>query len=260
MQEQLTFQGFGESLAEKVQHSIELMRAYEPQDGYYLGFSGGKDSCVLRAIADMAGVKYDANYNVTTIDPPELIQFMRQHHPDVIWQRPDVPLWRMVEKKGLPTRRVRWCCAHYKEGGGKERVKALGIRAAESKARAGRWKEITYWKRDLVVCPLYFWTDTDLWTFIDVHKIPVCSLYADGFKRLGCIGCPMARKDIEFKRWPRFERNWRKAANTYWEDKKGESTARQFKIFPTADEWFDWWVSNESMPTDDDDCQMGLFQ
>ena len=45
---------------DKVDKAIMRLQTYEPPEGYYLCFSGGKDSCVIKALADMAGVKYDA--------------------------------------------------------------------------------------------------------------------------------------------------------------------------------------------------------
>jgi len=57
-----------------VEQSIELMRHEERRcgdAGYYLAFSGGKDSIALYRLAEMAGVKFDAHYSMTTIDPPE---------------------------------------------------------------------------------------------------------------------------------------------------------------------------------------------
>ena len=45
----------------KVEVAIERLKLFEPEEGYYLCFSGGKDSVVVKALADMAGVKYDAH-------------------------------------------------------------------------------------------------------------------------------------------------------------------------------------------------------
>lgn len=75
-------------LSEKVSASIQRMKAFEPPEGYLLAFSGGKDSVVLKALADMAGVKYTAHYNVTSVDPPELVRFIREKYPDVAWEYP----------------------------------------------------------------------------------------------------------------------------------------------------------------------------
>ncbi len=47
---------------DKVQTAIDRLRAFEPKEdhpGYYLADSGGKDSTVVRAPAQMAGVRFD---------------------------------------------------------------------------------------------------------------------------------------------------------------------------------------------------------
>lgn len=61
----------------KVETAIERLKRYEPEDGYWLAFSGGKDSMTIKTLADMAGVKYDAHYQITSLDPPELVQFIK---------------------------------------------------------------------------------------------------------------------------------------------------------------------------------------
>lgn len=69
---QLNIQG-----RDKVEAAIKRLQMFEPEEGYYLAFSGGKDSVCVKALADMAGVKYDAHYNITTVDPPELVAFVK---------------------------------------------------------------------------------------------------------------------------------------------------------------------------------------
>ena len=62
---------------DKVQTAIKRLQTFEPPEGYYLAFSGGKDSVVVKALADMANVKYDAHYALTSVDPPELVHFVK---------------------------------------------------------------------------------------------------------------------------------------------------------------------------------------
>ena len=69
---------------DRVQQAIERLQTFEPEEGYYLAFSGGKDSVTVKALMDMAGVKYDAHYSVTSVDPPELVQFVKTFN-DVIF-------------------------------------------------------------------------------------------------------------------------------------------------------------------------------
>lgn len=130
---------------DKVEMAIQRLKTFEPEEGYYLAFSGGKDSCVIKALADMAGVKYDAHYNVTSVDPPELIYFIREHHPDVKFEYSydkegkRVTMWNLIPRKGMPpTRLVRYCCDVLKEHGGEGRFKVTGVRKAESFARSNR--------------------------------------------------------------------------------------------------------------------------
>lgn len=134
---QLNFNG-----KDKVDIAIERFKAYEPDEGYYLAFSGGKDSVVIKALADMAGVKYDAHYSVTGIDPPELVRFIKDEHPDVVFDIPKdkdgkrITMWSLIPKKKMPpTRIVRYCCAELKERGGEGRFCVTGVRWAESVRR-----------------------------------------------------------------------------------------------------------------------------
>ena len=132
-------------LGEKVKASIERLKAFQPKngEGYYLAFSGGKDSVVIKALADMAGVKYDAHYNVTSVDPPELVRFIKENYPDVASDIPRYPstglpvtMWNLIPRQSIPpTRIARYCCRYLKERGGDGRMTITGVRWAESTNR-----------------------------------------------------------------------------------------------------------------------------
>ncbi len=127
-----------DSLAEKEKKAIETLKAFEPQDGsgYYLCYSGGKDSDVIRILAAIAGVKHDIVHNHTTADAPETVRYVRSI-PNVIINKPEITMWKLIEKKMMPpTRLMRYCCEVLKEHGGAGRVKVTGVRRAESYNRA----------------------------------------------------------------------------------------------------------------------------
>lgn len=121
---------------DKVKIAIDRLQAFEPPEGYYLAFSGGKDSQCIYHLAKAAGVKFDAHYNITGIDPPELVYFIRSNYPDVHRHLYKISFFRLIEKKGLPTRMNRFCCERLKEHGGEGRICVTGVRWAESRARA----------------------------------------------------------------------------------------------------------------------------
>ena len=83
---QLQINGDGK-IRDKVQMSVDLIRKWEPEEGYYVAFSGGKDSQCVYHLCQIAGVKFDAHYSVTSVDPPELVRFIREHYPDVQFER-----------------------------------------------------------------------------------------------------------------------------------------------------------------------------
>lgn len=262
------------TLDEKIERAIALLRAHEPPEGYYLAFSGGKDSCVIKELAKMAGVKFEAWYNNTTIDPPELVRFIKRAHPDARWNQPRRELGNMLHAiaqgpHGVapPTRFSRWCCKEYKETGGKGRVRVFGVRAAESRGRLERWSEVS---EDLygqpAICPIVYWADNQVWEFIRSTGIPYCELYDEGFDRLGCVGCPLINEGPrlrQFARWPRYGELWKRAVVANWErwkdvpnSKTGEP--RFHAKFRTGEEFWRWWLADER-PDVIRECQSGVL-
>lgn len=126
----------------KVDLAIGRLKSFEPPEGYFLAFSGGKDSQCIYHLAKMAGVKFDAHYSVTSVDPPELIRFIKEYYPDVQREIPHdkdgkpITMWNLIPRKHMPpTRFFRYCCKELKECNGKERVVLTGVRWAESLRR-----------------------------------------------------------------------------------------------------------------------------
>lgn len=257
---------------DKVQKSIDRLKAFEPKEGYFLAFSGGKDSVVIKALADMAGVKYDAHYSLTTVDPPELVRFIKDVHPDVEIIKPKLSMWRLIEKKGIPpTRLLRYCCAEMKEASGQGRVTITGVRWDESNNRkknrnlvnigtkkdgiihnddndeARRTVESCYRTKKTLVNPIIDWLDEDVWQFIREYKVPYCCLYDEGFTRLGCIGCPMSGTPgmkRDFERWPMYKRSYIRAFDKMIarRKQKGLGCDNQFASGQTC---FDWWIEDK---------------
>ena len=264
------------SLAKKIEYSIDLIRKSEkmalrldPESGFYNTFSGGKDSQVLYHLVKLSGVKHKTHMNLTSVDPPEVIRFVKLHYPDVELIKPRMSIYEMAKKKHiLPTRILRWCCAGFKETSGVGKVTLIGIRKEESARRSkrqeisstikGKRNEETFdqWseheekmvacvggKDKILVLPIIHWTERDVWEFLNANGIPHCELYDQGLHRIGCICCPMSNrkqklKDIE--RWPHVKRNWIKAIQ--WLIDNGYIG----HDFSDAETGFRWWISDKS--------------
>lgn len=262
-------------LQRKITYSLGLLRRAErlalqlSPDGFYLAFSGGKDSQCVYHLAKLAGVKFRAHMNVTTVDPPELMHFVRTHYPDVELHRPAENFYQLIErKKMLPRANRRFCCSELKEGGGVGTVVLTGVRATESSRRARRQEAEVFRPRrtraqpvDLFdlnaerqhLCiggrdkislqPIFRWTDADVWNFLRGNGIEYCRLYDEGFRRIGCIFCPMSTrraKALERRRYPGVERAFKRSIQKMIDE---HGYMRDFHA--TADEVFDWWLSME---------------
>lgn len=257
---------------DKVQVAIERFKAFEPPEGYFLAFSGGKDSVVIKALADMAGVKYDAHYRLTSVDPPELVRFVKSFNDVAI----DFPrdkdgkqktMWNLMPKRRMPpTRLSRWCCVDLKESGGEGRFIVTGVRRAESAKRAGRGGlelgdtktgkrervdpdnpdqeliHICRTKAQKILNPIIDWETDEVWEFIHSYGVPYCELYDEGFKRIGCIGCPIGGKQRieQFKRYPKIKRAYMKAFDRTIEARKSAGLETNWE---NAQELYDWWIN-----------------
>ena len=233
---------------DKVKLSVDRMIKYEPAEGYYLAFSGGKDSQVIYHIAKDNGIKFDAHYQNTTVDPPELIRFIKRNYPDVKFHNPELSMWKLIEKKLMPpTRMVRYCCEALKENGGWDRVVMTGIRAEESASRQARADIIYEWKKTkkkikTMFNPIIDWTEMEVWDYIDRNGIEYCELYDNGFDRLGCIGCPLiggARQMKEFGIYPKYYKNYIRAFERMINERKRKGKECEWK---TGQEVMDWWI------------------
>lgn len=125
--------------------AIQTLKFYEPyNEPYYLCYSGGKDSDCIRILAQLAGVKHECKHNLTTVDAPETVQYVRDTIGRENINYPDTTMWKLIVKELLPpTRIMRYCCSELKERGGKGRVKITGVRKDESVNRAKNQGKIT---------------------------------------------------------------------------------------------------------------------
>ena len=287
----------------KLDITIQRLKSFEPPEGYFIAFSGGKDSQCIYHLARMAGVKFEAHYHVTSVDPPELIYFIREYYPDVIFDVPHgedgkrISMWSLIVEKCMPpTRIARYCCAELKKANGDGRIVVTGVRWAESarrKANQGvaviggkpkitqkkadelgvdysisksgslvmnedneenrRLAEFCYRTQKMLLNPIVDWTDEEVWEFLnEIVKVPHCCLYDEGFKRIGCIGCPMAggaKQRQEFARFPKFRELYVRAFDRIIEHRNAEGLPTTWQ---NGEEVMRWWLQEWQEETEND--------
>jgi phosphoadenosine phosphosulfate reductase len=226
-----------------------------------VAFSGGKDSIVVLDLVRKAGVLHDAHMNMTSIDPAELVRFVKKYYPDVKRHAPELSMWKLIEHKmSPPTRKVRYCCDILKEHGGEGRFTITGVRWAESPKRAARKMVETCYRLPgkTFLRPIIDWSDEDVWEYIRSNNLPYPSLYDEGFKRIGCIGCPMSsNRKKEFKRWPKVEQRWKKAIYKAAQRRKENGWSRNInkehpKWATDGAKMWSWWMEENKQPSYND--------
>ena len=288
---------------EREKIAIERLKAFEPDDGYYLAYSGGKDSDCIKVLAHLADVKFEAIHNLTTVDAPETVWYVKSQS-DVKIDYPELSMWQLIVKKGLPpTRIMRYCCSELKERGGQGKLVVTGVRWAESIKRsesAGlvkiigkpkttqkeadeqeidyrinniggmilnddndknrRFVERCFRTRKTMVNPIVDWSDADVWDFLKHYGCDSNPLYQCGFKRIGCIGCPMAGKHRyrEFERYPKYKDNYIHAFEKMLETRKRNGLSNH-SHWNTGKDVFKWWMGENPLQlTFDDLIELGL--
>ena len=247
-----------------------------------LAFSGGKDSICLffvcKQTSEELGIPmekmFHVQYNVTNVDPPELVYFvrdvMKKEYSFIEMHHPQTTMWKLiVQKKFPPTRIMRYCCSELKESSNTKGGYTLtGVRRAESVKRSKRLayeavgskalrfgtdhillndnddrRETEYcMQKNAYVCnPIIDWSDDDVWHFIKGKNLPYCKLYDEGWKRLGCIGCPMKstkEREKDFKCYPKFAECYKRSFQRIIDD-HGEKFRGTWK---NGEDAFHWWL------------------
>lgn len=207
-------------------------------------------------------------------------------------------MWQLMRKKLIPPlRHKRYCCAELKERRTSEQGYSMistGVRKAESSRRAKQRSELEMYERKpsdkthldpydqdenaeifrtcfenpqwgrqglWTINPIAEWPDHWIWDYSTEAHLEQCSLYAEGFDRLGCIGCPMAGecgRRHEFERWPAFRALYLRAFSDMFRIRIERGLPQSFKGKNAAEEWFEWWLSDKSMELPIDEDQLSL--
>ena len=130
-----------------VKQAIDIMRNFEGEEPYQLGYSGGKDSDVILHLAIKSGVKFNAVHNHTTVDAPETVYYVRKkvNRGLVKVEYPKESMWQLIVRlKTPPTRLYRYCCKYLKEYSGIGKKLVTGVRKYESRNRFENQGIITF--------------------------------------------------------------------------------------------------------------------
>ncbi|MCM1328071.1 MAG: phosphoadenosine phosphosulfate reductase family protein [Ruminococcus sp.] len=269
---------------DKVKTAIQRIKTYNPLElgfdkPYYVCYSGGKDSDCLRILMELSGLPFDLVHNHTTMDAPETVRYIRSI-PDIQIDYPATTIHQLIVKKHMPpTRIVRYCCSELKERGGVDRFVVTGVRWSESVKRHNRGIvevqqrklsdglilnndndedrrifEHCQLKGKRVLNPIIDWSDGDVWEFLHYYGCESNPLYQCGYKRIGCVGCPMSyHRKAEFDKYPKFKQAYIKTFDRMLQSDFYKNNKASWNC---GEEVFEWWVSDKQKKIEIDENQL----
>lgn len=292
---------------DKISKAIEAFKMAEniASDFYdkpvVVKYSGGKDSDVLLDLAIKSGIKFEVSHSITTVDAPQtnrhvnrVFERLREKGINAYKKMPSykgkpINMFSLIAKKGIPPTRVaRYCCSVFKESTEKNKIVALGVRAAESKKRQNRDTFSTsvgklanskhfslshvqevfeeakgqdeVWdcaivstarkQKTILVNAIYDWSDAEVWEYIHANGIEYNELYNMGYKRVGCILCPLANKrekQRDMLTFPEYKERYIKAFKEMLEVRKKEGKDDTTGMWKDAESVFKWWIEDKTI-------------
>ena len=123
-----------------------------------------------------------------------------------------------------------------------------GIVLVNDNVESRRMVESCYKRNKTTLNPIIDWTDFDVWEYIKRNNIPYCKLYDEGFKRLGCIGCPLAKqhgRERELLRWPKYRKLYIKAFEKMLEERENQGKQSAWQ---RGEDVMRWWLGYDTLP------------
>lgn len=250
--------------------------------------SGGKDSAVICKLAENAGIPFEIVHSHTTADAPDTVYHVRKrakeyelkgvsytiHYPTYKGER--TSMWRLIPQKLMPpTRLARYCCEVLKESAGRDRFIVTGVRWTESRARKNnrssleiihsdrkkslrlnndndedrRLFETCALKGKRVCNPIIDWEEADIWDYLAEQHVESNPLYCEGWKRVGCIGCPIAGKHrvAEFTQFPKYRELYINAFERMLK-RRAELGRETSNVWGSGVDVFHWWMEDGVLP------------
>lgn len=189
-----------------------------------------------------------------------------------------VSMWSLIPQKLMPPARLaRYCCQVLKEESGRDRYIVTGVRWAESARRKAsrapheiqhrdkaktvlmlsmdsdedrRTFETCQLKGARICNPIVDWSDDDVWDYLQAEHVDVNPLYAEGWRRVGCVGCPMAGKQRyeEFARWPKYKTMYLHAFDRMLKAREAAGMSNQGVWGGTVEGVWHWWMEDGVLP------------
>jgi len=108
-------------------------------------------------------------------------------------------------------------------------------------------------KKDMICNPIYQFTEKEVWELIKDRGLKYNPMYDNGYFRVGCLGCPLARKAQlkQFADYPKYKALYIAAFDRMLKHREAAGKKNEWK---TGEEVFNWWIGKDEL-----NGQLSLF-
>lgn len=107
-----------------------------------------------------------------------------------------------------------------------------------------------------MINPIVDWDDDEVWDFLRYYGCRSNPLYECGYKRVGCVGCPLggyAAQRRELNRYPRYRALYVRAFDKMLEARKTAGLSLDDLTWRTGEDVMRWWIGMDVLQLTIDD-------
>lgn len=115
--------------------------------------------------------------------------------------------------------------------------------------------ERCYRTTSTMINPIVDWTDADVWDFLRHYGCRSNPLYECGYKRVGCIGCPLGgytAQKREFLRYPKYRALYVRAFDKMLEARRQHGLENRI-TWRNGEDVMTWWTGGDVLQISIDD-------
>lgn len=197
---------------EKVQQAKNLLvESLARYKRIAVGCSFGKDSMVVLHLARSIKPDVSVFFVTTPFKPKETVDFAEEvrelwnlkltyYHANVFVKKINPDIWR-DDPDG--------CCRLFKVEPTMDALEHLdawvtGLRRTEGNTRTD-FESIEPYLHLVKINPILDWTETDIWKYTAIYRVPINPLYEQGYRSIGCQPCTSIVDDSETERAGRWK-------------------------------------------------------
>ena len=234
------------SLQDKINYIVTSLKEIEPEDGFIVSFSSGRDSCVIKDIFTRNNIKATYYYCETSLENNTILEYIATYHPEVIKLPPIKTIYELIkEHRKVPTIDDRFCCHEnlYQLTRNISRINNTIVTGSRNNILFKKHKYYFTQKTlgVLTINPIFDWTTEEVKEYCDYYNLPLLPTYELYGRSYNCVCCPRmyaSSKKLMQEYHPEVFNKLKKVVFEVWEENLDLHTE-----YKTPEDYWDYYIN-----------------